>query len=66
MVLDGSAEAGQAAESMLHWDVSNGVYRRSWAGHPLARECIARTQDTFPGYNVTQCVVADEELLKDL
>ena len=28
MVLDGSAEAHSKAESMLNWDVSNGVARR--------------------------------------
>ena len=28
MVLDGSSEAHSKAESMLNWDVSNGVARR--------------------------------------
>ena len=66
MVLDGSAEAGDIAGSMLNWDVSNGVCRRAWAGHPLAQGAISHTQDTVPGYNITQCVVADEETLKQL
>ena len=29
LVLDGSEDAGRRAESMLNWDVSNGVARRS-------------------------------------
>jgi urocanate hydratase len=31
LVLDGSKEAGIRLESMLHWDVNNGIARRSWA-----------------------------------
>ena len=66
MVLDGSEEAGEAAVSMLHWDVSNGVCRRAWAGHPLAQHAITNTQNTVPGYNITMCNVADQEMLKNL
>ena len=66
MVLDGSSEAGELAVSMLHWDVSNGVCRRAWGGHPLAQHAITHTQDTVPGYKVTECVVADEDQIKEL
>jgi urocanate hydratase len=31
MVLDGSKEASKRIESMLFWDVNNGISRRSWA-----------------------------------
>ena len=31
MVLDGSADAGKKLRMMLHWDVNNGIARRSWA-----------------------------------
>ena len=30
LVLDGSDDARRRAESMLAWDVSNGLARRSW------------------------------------
>ncbi|CAL8074303.1 unnamed protein product [Calicophoron daubneyi] len=36
-VLDGSEEALTKAMRLLHWDVNNGVTRRAWAGHPLAK-----------------------------
>ena len=66
MVLDGTPEASEAAVSMLHWDVSNGVTRRAWAGHPLARQTIAQTQETVPGYRITQCNVAEDALVENL
>ena len=31
MLLDGTPEASRRLESMLHWDVNNGVARRAWA-----------------------------------
>ncbi|KAF6779132.1 hypothetical protein AHF37_01417 [Paragonimus kellicotti] len=36
-VLDGSDESIEKACRLLTWDVSNGVVRRAWSGHPLAR-----------------------------
>ena len=66
MVLDGSEDAGEFAVSMLHWDVSNGVTRRAWDGHPLANQAISKTQDTVPGYNITMCNVADDSLIRGL
>ena len=37
MVLDGSEEADRILESMLTWDVYNGVARRSWSGNQNAQ-----------------------------
>ncbi len=31
MVIDGSDEADRRIHQMLHWDVNNGIARRSWA-----------------------------------
>ena len=31
MVLDGTQDADRRLKSMLHWDVNNGLARRSWA-----------------------------------
>merc|ERR1712223_1646479 len=45
MVLDGSSEAHSKAESMLNWDVSNGVARRSWSGNENAKITIARAMN---------------------
>ena len=40
MVLDGSADCRRRCENMLHWDVCNGVTRRSWAGNDNAMMTI--------------------------
>ena len=43
MVLDGSKNAEQKLQSMLAWDVNNGVARRAWARNDGAEETIQRT-----------------------
>merc|ERR1711874_108896 len=53
MVLDGSTEADSRAESMLNWDVSNGVARRSWSGNANAIQAIQRAMDVDPRLRVT-------------
>jgi urocanate hydratase len=40
LVLDGSPEAERRVQSMIAWDVTNGVARRAWAGNPGARFAI--------------------------
>ncbi len=42
MVLDGSEEAERRLEQMLHWDVNNGIARRSWARNEGAISAIER------------------------
>ena len=42
MVLDGSQRARQKARSMIQWDVTNGLARRSRAGHEGAQFAIER------------------------
>lgn len=66
MVLDGSDEAAARAESMLNWDVSNGVARRSWSGNEKANEAIGRAQREVAGLSITMPNKADEELLEGL
>ncbi len=46
-------EMAARAESMLNWDVANGVARRSWSGNAMAREAIERTQLRLEGFKVT-------------
>merc|ERR1711997_1166896 len=48
LVLDGSDEAASKAESMLNWDVSNGVARRAWSGNKNAQDTIRRTIEAHP------------------
>lgn len=53
MVLDGSEEASQRAQSMLCWDVNNGVARRSWAQNENAIETIKVAMQEDPKLKVT-------------
>ncbi|XP_065673576.1 urocanate hydratase isoform X2 [Hydra vulgaris] len=54
LVLDGSQEAGERAKKMLAWDVSNGVARRAWCGHPYAQEAITRSMNENEALVVTK------------
>ncbi|VDI80469.1 urocanate hydratase [Mytilus galloprovincialis] len=53
LVLDGSQDAGDRAQKMLAWDVSNGVARRCWSGNNNAEETICRTMDQNKSLKVT-------------
>jgi len=53
MVIDGSADAGHRLQSMLHWDVNNGIARRSWALNPPALRTIQRAMEQNPLLRIT-------------
>ncbi|MFP9099924.1 urocanate hydratase [Flavobacterium sp. RHBU_24] len=53
MVLDGSTEASRRLESMLFWDVNNGITRRSWARNEGAVFAIKRAMEQQPLLKVT-------------
>ncbi|MCH5173317.1 MAG: urocanate hydratase [Bacteroidales bacterium] len=63
MVIDGSEESARRIESMLFWDVNNGIARRSWARNEGARFAIERQMARTPGLQVTLPNDADEELI---
>jgi len=63
LVLDGSDEADIRLKRMLHWDVNNGIARRSWARNNEAMFAIRREMEKRPDMKVTIPVVADEELV---
>lgn len=63
MVLDGSAECDTRLTSMLHWDVNNGISRRSWARNDGAMFAIKRAMEIEPRLKVTIPEIADDELL---
>jgi len=63
MVLDGSKEAGERLRMMLHWDVNNGIARRSWARNENARFAIKREMERTAGLRVTLPELVDEHLL---
>ncbi len=53
MLLDGSSDAERRLTSMLHWDVNNGIARRSWARNEGAIFAIKRAMDAEPNLQVT-------------
>jgi urocanate hydratase len=66
MVLDGSEDAERRLKMMLHWDVNNGIARRSWARNPGAMEAIKREMDRTPLLKVTLPFLANDELIESV
>jgi urocanate hydratase len=66
MVLDGSKEAQSRLESMLYWDVNNGIARRSWARNKEAVFAIKRAMKDNPNLKVTLPNFVDEDLIKNI
>lgn len=64
MVIDGSEEADRRIDSMLLWDVNNGIARRSWARNKGANDAIRREMERTPGLEVTMPHHADDDLIK--
>ncbi len=63
MLLDGSTNANEKLLSMLHWDVNNGIARRSWARNEGAIFAIKRAMEIEPRLKVTVPNIVDESLL---
>lgn len=53
MLLDGSEASDKKLRSMLHWDVNNGIARRSWARNKEAVFAIERAMEQEPLLKVT-------------
>jgi urocanate hydratase len=66
MVLDGSQAASKRLNSMLFWDVNNGITRRSWARNKGAVFAAKRAMEKEPGLKVTLPNMADDDLLDRL
>lgn len=66
MVLDGSKEAKRRLESMLFWDVNNGIARRNWARNEGAMFAIERAMKSEPSLKVTVPNLVDDKLLANL
>ncbi len=63
MVLDGTKEADRRLESMLYWDVNNGISRRSWAGNSGALFTIHREMKKNEFIRITLPEKADDDLI---
>lgn len=64
MVLDGSADADRRLRNMLHWDVNNGIARRSWARNKEAIFAIKRAMEAEPKLKVTIPALTDDTLIE--
>lgn len=65
MLLDGSEDADRRLKSMLHWDVNNGISRRSWARNEGAIFAIKRAMEAEPNLKVTIPEFVDDHLLAE-
>jgi urocanate hydratase len=65
MVLDGSPEAENKIRMMLHWDVNNGIARRSWARNERAIFAIKREMERTPGLKVTLPNIPDDSIIEE-
>ena len=66
MVLDGSKEADRRLHCMLHWDVNNGIARRSWARNEPAMFAIKRAMEVEPRLKVTIPNIADDKMIEKI
>jgi len=63
LTLDGSEAADRRLRMMLHWDVNNGIARRSWARNKEAIFAIKREMERTPLLKVTIPSIADDNLI---
>lgn len=63
MTLDGSDDAERRLRMMLHWDVNNGIARRSWARNKEAIFAIKREMERTPTLKVTIPHIADDSII---
>jgi urocanate hydratase len=66
MLIDGSDESDKRLQMMLHWDVNNGIARRSWARNEEAIFAIKREMERTPKLKVTIPNIADSKILDSL
>lgn len=65
MLLDGSADSDRRLRNMLHWDVNNGISRRSWARNEGAIFAIKRAMEAEPRLKVTLPNIADDSVINE-
>lgn len=66
LYIDGSKRSRIAIESMIPWDVENGIARRSWARNDEAMWTIKRAMDNDANLSVTIPFLVDENILNNL
>ena len=66
LTIDGSKDAERRIEMMLHWDVNNGIARRSWAGNEAASFAIKRAMKDNLKLKVSLPNPCDDKLIDQL
>jgi urocanate hydratase len=66
MVLDGSKDAERRLQSMLFWDVNNGIARRSWARNKEAIFAIKSAMKKNPMLQITLPNFVDDNLINKM
>ncbi|MCB9679695.1 MAG: urocanate hydratase [Alphaproteobacteria bacterium] len=64
MLLDGTTDARRRADSMLDWDVANGLARRAWARNEGAEIAVSRAMGADTRLKVTLPVHADDDVIE--
>jgi len=64
MLLDGTSESSKRLESMLFWDVNNGISRRNWARNHGATFTIKRAMQKNPLLKVSVPEIVEESILE--
>lgn len=66
LVLDGSEAASRKVQSMLFFDVNNGIARRAWARNSGSIEAIQREMKRSPQLQVTIPQLVEDQLIESL
>ena len=66
MLIDGTIESAKNLESMLFWDVNNGIARRNWARNPGAIDEIKRAMKKNSDLKVTLPNLVEDKLLEKI
>ena len=66
LLIDGSEESRVKLNSMLDWDVNNGITRRAWARNDGAIFAIRRAMETNPNLRVTLPNIASDDLVDSI
>ena len=66
MLIDGSEDSKTRLQSMLHWDVNNGVARRAWARNSGAVSSIKEAMKTNASLKVTLPNSVDKKILEQI
>ena len=64
LVLDGSQDSNRRIDSMISWDVNNGLARRSWARSEGAEFAITRAMEANAKLEVTMPNMVEQKLLE--